>query len=61
MPVRAVVWECGDGQTHTHTQTDARDQYTFIVVYDSRENVMTCFVVLVGDMSKQVILSRSCT
>jgi len=36
--VRAVVWECGgDRQTHTQTQTDAGDQYTFRVVYDSRE------------------------
>jgi len=37
--VRAVVCECGeeqtDRQTHIHTQTDARDQYTFRVVYDS--------------------------
>ena len=31
--VRAVVWECGRGQTHT----DARDQYTFCVVYDARK------------------------
>jgi len=29
--VSAVVWECGEGQTDTH------DQYTFHVVYDSRE------------------------
>ena len=37
--VRAVVWECGEGRTdrHTDTHTDARDQYTFRVVYDSRE------------------------
>jgi len=37
--VRAVMWECGDGQTgrHTDTQTDAREQYTFCVVYDSHE------------------------
>jgi len=33
--VRAVVWACGQGQTDRHTQTDARDQYTFRVVYDS--------------------------
>ena len=25
--VRAVVWECGEGQTHRHT--DGRSQYTF--------------------------------
>jgi len=31
--VCAVVWECGEGHTHT----DARDQRTFRVVYDSRE------------------------
>jgi len=33
------MWEFGEGQTHRHTdtQTDARDQYTFRVVYDSRE------------------------
>ena len=37
--VRAVVWECGEGQTDTQTdtRTDARDQYTFRVVYDSRK------------------------
>jgi len=39
--VRAVVWAYGEGQTdrqtRTHTHTDARDQYTFRVVYDSRE------------------------
>jgi len=23
--VRAVVWECGEGQTDTHRQTDGRD------------------------------------
>ena len=33
--VRAVVRECGKGQTDRHT--DARDQYTSRVVYDSRE------------------------
>ena len=33
--VRAVVRECGKGQTHTHT--DARDQYTFHLGYASRE------------------------
>ena len=33
--VRAVVWECGEGQTDRHT--DGRDQYTFRVVCDSRE------------------------
>jgi len=33
--VRAVVWECGEGQTGT--QTDARDQYTFRLGYASRE------------------------
>jgi len=37
--VSAVVWECGQGQTGTVTQrhTDARDRYTFRVVYDYRE------------------------
>jgi len=31
------VWECVEGQTdrRTDTQTDASDQYTFRVVYDS--------------------------
>jgi len=31
--VRAVEWEYGEGHTHR----DARDQYTFRVVYDSRQ------------------------
>jgi len=39
--VHAVVWAWSRGQTHRHTHTDrhsdARDQYTFRVVYDSRE------------------------
>ena len=41
--VRAVAWECGERQTDTETDTqidrhtDAHDQYTFRVVYDSRE------------------------
>jgi len=35
--VRAVVWECGEGQTDRETHTDARDHYTFRDVYDSRE------------------------
>jgi len=36
--VRAVVWACGEGQTdNTNSHTDALDQYTFRVVYDSRE------------------------
>jgi len=37
--VRAVVWACGRGQTHRQTDVnaDARDHYTFRVVYDSRE------------------------
>jgi len=37
--VSAVVWECGDGQTHSHTErhTDGRDQYTFRLGYASRE------------------------
>ena len=39
--VRARRAVCGDGQTdtktHTYIQTDARDQHTFRVVYDSRE------------------------
>jgi len=26
--LRAVVRACGEGQTHRHTQTDARDHYT---------------------------------
>jgi len=33
--VRAVVWECGEGQTDRHT--DAHDQYTFCVMYDSHK------------------------
>ena len=33
--VRAVVWECGEGQTDT--QTHSRDQYTFRLGYASRE------------------------
>jgi len=43
--VRAVVWECSEGQTdiqtHTHTHThmykQSRDHYTFHVIYDSHE------------------------
>ena len=37
--VRAVVWECGEGQTDRHTDihTDGRDQYTFRLGYASRE------------------------
>jgi len=31
----SVYWDCNDGQTDRHTE--ARDQYTFRVVYDSRE------------------------
>jgi len=36
--VRALVWECGEGQTDTQAdrQTDARDQYRSRVVYDGR-------------------------
>jgi len=34
--VRAVVWAVGM-RRGTDTQTDTRDQYTFRVVYDSRE------------------------
>ena len=33
--VRAVVWGCGEGQTHGHT--DGCDQYTFRLGYDARE------------------------
>ena len=33
--VLPLVWAFGRGQSHR--QTDARDQYTFRVVYDSRE------------------------
>jgi len=33
--VHAVVCECGEGQTDR--RIDGRDQYTFRVVYDSRE------------------------
>jgi len=32
---RAVVWECGEGQTDI--QTDGRDHYTFRLGYASRE------------------------
>jgi len=37
--VRAVVWECGEGQRDRHTDryTDGRDQYTFRRGYTSRE------------------------
>jgi len=35
--VRAIVWECGEGHTRTHTYTDARGQYTFRFGYASRE------------------------
>ena len=37
--VRAVVWECGEGQTHRrrHRHTDGCDHYTFHIVYDSHE------------------------
>jgi len=35
------VWECGEGQIDTHTeterQTDGRDQYTFRLGYASRK------------------------
>ena len=33
--VRAIVWAYGRGQADRHT--DARDDNTFLVVYDSRE------------------------
>jgi len=33
--VRAVVWECGEGQTDRHT--DGSDQRTFRLGYASRE------------------------
>jgi len=33
--VRAVAWECDEGQTDRHT--DGRDQYTFRLDYASRE------------------------
>ena len=33
--VRAVVWECGEGQTDSHT--DGGDQYTFRLGYASFE------------------------
>jgi len=35
--VRAVVWECGEVQRVIQTRADAHDQYTFRIVYDSRE------------------------
>ena len=37
--VRAIMWTCGRGQTHRHTDrhADARDHNTFLVVFDSRE------------------------
>jgi len=40
--VHAVVWECGEGQTDTHTDrhtrhTDGRGQYTFRLGYAARE------------------------
>jgi len=43
VPVRAVVWECGEGQADRQTdrQTDrhidGRDQYTFRLGYTSRK------------------------
>ena len=37
IPVRAVLWECGEGQTDRHRHTDARNHNTFCVVYDSRK------------------------
>jgi len=42
--VRAVVWECGDGQTgkHTDRHTGARDHNTFRLRL--ARNVMTCFL-----------------
>jgi len=33
--VRAVVWECSEGQANRHTH--GRDQYTFRLGYASRE------------------------
>jgi len=36
MPVHAVAWECGKGQTHRQTDTDGCDQYTFRFGYVSR-------------------------
>jgi len=33
--VRAIVWECGKGQTDIHS--DSRDQYTFRFGYASGE------------------------
>jgi len=37
--VRAVVWECGEGQRDRHTDrhTDGRGHYTFRFGYASRE------------------------
>jgi len=32
---RAVVWECGEGQTDRQTDTDSRGQYTFRLGYAS--------------------------
>jgi len=40
--VRAVVWECEEGQTHRHT--DGRDQYTFRPGLRLTRNVITNFV-----------------
>jgi len=39
MRIRAVVWECGEGQTdrQTHRHTDGRDQYTFLLRYAVRK------------------------
>ena len=37
IPVRAVLWECGEGQTDRHRHTDGRGQYTFCLGYASRE------------------------
>jgi len=35
--VRAVVWSCGHGQTHRHTDRRARPLYISRRLYDSRE------------------------
>ena len=37
--IRAVLWECGEGQTdrYTHGYTDGHDHYTLCIFYDSHE------------------------
>jgi len=53
--VRAVAWECGEGDTHAHR--DRRGQYTFRLGYASREmtRVITveCFVRKINEIANR--------